>query len=141
MCGEVRMRISLAPLMTMACHCTGCQKLSASAFSLSALIPAAGFEVIKGAPVVGALHGKNPYMYCPHCFNWLYTGLAGPGPFFNVRPTLFDAPDWATPFIESKIEEKLAWAKTPARHSFEGFPSPDLFGPLMAEYAAQVKPT
>ena len=114
MCGEIRMRISLAPLITMACHCKGCQKLSASAFSLSALIPANGFEVSKGEPIVGALHGENPYMYCPRCLNWLYTRLAGVNAFVNVRPTLFDAPEWATPFIESKVAEKLLWAKTSA---------------------------
>ncbi len=40
MCGQVRMRVSVPPVMTMACHCKGCQKLSASAFfSLTAMIP------------------------------------------------------------------------------------------------------
>ena len=27
-CGQVRLKISAPPLLTMACHCTGCQKMS-----------------------------------------------------------------------------------------------------------------
>ena len=56
-CGRVKLRISKAPLLSMACHCTGCQKMSSSAYSLSAAIPADGFEVTEGEPVIGGLHG------------------------------------------------------------------------------------
>lgn len=137
LCGQVRMRISAPPLITMACHCTGCQKLSASAFSLTAMIPAAGFTVLQGKPQIGALHGASHYFYCPHCLNWLYTVPAAAPQFVNVRPTLFEVPAWSTPFIESFTSEKLAWASTPARHSFERFPAPEQYGMLVAEYAAQ----
>lgn len=131
------MRVSAPPMITMACHCTGCQKLSASAFSLSAMVPGSAFEVVKGEPVIGALHGDNPYMFCPNCKNWLFTRLTGPG-LVNVRPTMFDAPEWSTPFIESMVKEKLPWATTSAKHSFDDFPPPERYGPLMAEYAASV---
>ncbi len=135
MCGECRMRVSAAPIITMACHCKGCQKLSASAFSLTAMVPAAAFELVAGKTLVGALHGANPYHYCANCLNWLYTELSG-APFVNVRPTMFDVPSWSTPFIESYVGEKLPWAKTTARHSFEKFPEPHQYGALMEEYAS-----
>ncbi len=135
MCGECRMRVSIAPIITMACHCKGCQKLSASAFSLTAMVPADGFELIKGRTQIGALHGDNPYHYCSKCLNWLYTSLAS-APFVNVRPTMFDIPVWSTPFVESYVSEKLPWATTSARHSFERFPEEHQYGQLMAEYAA-----
>lgn len=135
MCGACRMKVSAAPIITMACHCTGCQKLSASAFSLTAMVPAAGFELLRGETRIGALHGANPYVYCANCLNWLYTGLSN-APFVNVRSTMFDVPLWSTPFIESYVSEKLPWAKTPAKHGFEKFPAPEQYGPLMAEFAA-----
>lgn len=135
MCGDCRLRVSIAPVMTMACHCKGCQKLSASAFSLTAMVPADGFELIKGKTQIGALHGDNPYHYCAKCLNWLYTSLAS-APFVNVRPTMFDVPAWSTPFIESYVDEKLSWATTSARHGFAKFPEAHQYGPLMAEYAA-----
>jgi len=134
MCGDCRISISIAPIITMACHCKGCQKLSASAFSLTAMVPADGFKLIKGRTQIGALHGDDPYHYCAKCLNWLYTSPAN-APFVNVRPTMFDAPAWSTPFIESYVSEKLPWATTSARHSFDRFPAEHQYGQLMAEYA------
>ena len=136
MCSQVRLKVSAPPLMTMACHCRGCQRLSASAYSLTAMIPIAGFEVVAGKPQIGALHGASKYFYCPHCLNWLYTTPSSTGAFVNVRPTMFDIGSWSTPYIESYVSEKLPWATTPARHSFEKFPGPEHYGPLLAEYAA-----
>jgi hypothetical protein len=135
MCGQVKMRVSAPPIITMACHCAGCQKLSASAFSLTAMVPAEAFEVI-GETAIGALHGENAYAYCPRCLNWLFTRLSS-APFVNIRPTMFDVPAWTTPFIESCVSEKLPWATTAAKHSFAQYPAPDQYGSLMAEYAAQ----
>ena len=135
MCGVSSLRVSMAPIVTMACHCRGCQKLSASAFSLTAMVPAQGFEVIEGKPQIGALHGASKYYYCPKCLNWLYTAPAS-SPFINIRSSMFDVPLWSTPFIESFVSERLPWATTSARHSFEKFPPPDQYGRLMEEYAA-----
>ncbi len=137
MCGETRMRVSKPPVMTGACHCRGCQRLSASAFSLTAIIPADGVEVI-GETSIGALHRESKYEYCPHCLNWLLTRPAGM-PFVNVRPTMFDAPDWATPFMETCVSEKLPWASTAAVHSFDRYPDEADYGRLMQDYAQRMK--
>jgi hypothetical protein len=137
MCGQVRLKVSSPPIITMACHCKGCQKLSASAFSLTAMIPNEGFEVTKGEPAIGALRGASQYFYCPNCLNWLFTRPAGMDTFVNVRPTMFDIPAWSTPFMESFAAEKLPWVTISAKHSFDRFPAPDQYGMLIAEYAAQ----
>jgi len=137
MCGQVRMKISAPPIMTMACHCKGCQKLSASAFSLTAMIPAEGVEVV-GGTAIGALHGESKYEYCPRCLNWLLTRPADV-PFVNIRPTMFDVPAWSTPFIESFVCEKLSWARTSAVRSFDQFPGAGDYGMLMQAYAARVQ--
>jgi hypothetical protein len=52
-CGQVRFKVTLPPFLTMACHCTGCQRMTGSAFSLSAAFPTQGFSVIRGEPVIG----------------------------------------------------------------------------------------
>ena len=135
MCGQSRMRVSTAPIITMACHCRGCQQMSGSAFSLTALVPIEGFEMTKGKPQVGALHGENQYLYCAHCLNWLCTKPAGM-PFVNVRPIHFDVPMWNVPFAETMTCEKLPWANTPAQHQFDRYPPPERYDNLMAEYAA-----
>jgi hypothetical protein len=137
MCGRMRMRITAAPLITMACHCRGCQRMSASAFSLTALIPADGFAIVLGTPQIGALHGEHRYLYCPYCLNWLYTAPAGM-PFVNVRPVLFDVPLWRVPFAETCVDDKLPWVTTPAKYSFDRYPPADQFGALITAYAAWV---
>jgi hypothetical protein len=54
-CGQVRIKMTLPPFLTMACHCTGCQRMTGSAFSLSAAFPTKGFSVMRGEPVIGGL--------------------------------------------------------------------------------------
>lgn len=136
-CGQVRIRISAPPILTMACHCNGCQKMTASAFSLSAAIPADGFAVTAGEPVIGGLHGAEAHHYfCPHCLSWVFTRAEGLDWFVNVRPTLLDPPRWATPYIETFTSEKLSWAATPAVRSFPAFPTFEEYQQLTADYQA-----
>lgn len=134
-CGRVRIRISAAPLLSMACHCTGCQRMTGSAYSLSAAIPAGGFAVIAGEPVIGGLHGASRHYFCPHCMSWLFTRPEGIDAFVNVRPTLLDDAAWCAPFIETQTREKLPWAATPALHSYEQWPPFDAYEELIREYA------
>ncbi|TFY94182.1 GFA family protein [Pseudomonas nabeulensis] len=134
-CNRVRFSVSLAPVITMACHCTGCQKMSSSAFSLSALVPASGFTVTQGCPVIGGLHGVDRHYFCPQCMSWLFTRPHGIDEFVNVRATLLDnAQDYA-PFMETWTSEKLAWASTSAVESFAQLPAPQDFPRLMQAYA------
>jgi len=134
-CGQVRLRISAPPLLTMACHCTGCQRMSSSAYSLSAAIPSQGFEVISGEPVIGGLHGAARHYFCARCMSWMFTRPEGLDAFVNLRPTMLDDAGWFTPFIETYTSEKLPWAATPAVHSFEKFPPFEAFEGLIAAYA------
>ncbi len=136
-CGQVRLKISAAPLLTMACHCTGCQKMSASAFSLSAAIPAEGFSVTKGEPVIGGLHGASRHYFCPHCMSWMFTRPEGLDFFVNLRPSMLDDSSGLAPFIETFTSERAPWAVTPAVHSFEQFPPFEAYEGLMKEYAVR----
>jgi hypothetical protein len=134
-CGGVRMRITAPPLLTMACHCRGCQRMSASAYSLSVAVPAAGFAVVRGEPVIGGLHGASRHHHCPHCKGWLFTRPEGLDDLVNVRATLLDEPSWFAPYVETSRAEGFAWAATGAPHSFPDVPALDAFGPLVAEFA------
>jgi hypothetical protein len=135
-CGAVRLRVTRPPLLAAACHCTGCQSMSASAFSLSLAIPADGFAVTRGETVLGGL-GGNMHQFCPACMTWMFTRPPGMDWFVNLRPTMLDAHLWFVPFIETFTDEKLPWATTPAKHSFETLPALDAFQPLIEQYAAQ----
>ena len=84
-CGQVRFRMAAPPVITMACHCTGCQRMSASAFSLSAAIPSDAFLVIQGEPVIGGLHGPTRHFFCAYCMSWMFTRPDGFDAIVNVR--------------------------------------------------------
>ncbi|MGO4711087.1 GFA family protein [Bradyrhizobium sp. 2TAF24] len=136
-CGRLRFAVKGARLMTMACHCTGCQRMTASAFSLSALYPSAAFTVTAGEPVIGGLHGPTRHFFCDYCMSWLFTRPEGMGDFVNVRATMLDDARSFHPFIETYICEKLPWATTSAVHSFDKYPAMEQFPALLAEYREQ----
>jgi hypothetical protein len=119
----------------MACHCTGCQRMTASAFSLSAGFPSEGFTVTKGDPVIGGLHGATRHYFCPHCMSWMFTRPEGFDWFVNLRATMLDDARWFTPFIETWTSEKLPWATTPAVYSFEKVPGFEEFEKLAEAFA------
>jgi len=134
-CGEVRFRISASPVLTMACHCRGCQRMSASAFSLSVAIPAEGFEVTQGEAVIGGMRDPNlRHFFCPRCMSWMFTRFLPQ--FVNVRATLLEDVAWFSPFMETWTKTRLPWVTTPAVRSFAEFPTAEEFTAMAAEFAA-----
>ena len=114
-CGQLRFRITAPDMLTMVCHCRGCQRMTGAPFSVSAIVPGGAFEVTAGEPVIGGLHGEVKHYHCPHCLSWVYTIPPTPMPMVNVRATMLDD-------------------AIPARHSFPAFPPDDAWGPMVAEY-------
>jgi len=134
-CGQVKLETGAPPVLTMICHCAGCQKMSSSAYSLSAKIPADTFSVTEGEPVVGGLHGGPKHFFCPHCMSWLFTRLEGQDSVVNVRMTMFKGLKSFAPFIELYTSEKLPWVETVVVHSYDKFPAREEIIGLLDEYA------
>ena len=136
-CGETRLEVTAGPIMTAACHCTGCQRMTGSAFSVSSLFPADAFRVTKGQPVIGGLHGPTRHYHCPNCLSWMFTRPEGLDEFVNIRATMLDDAQSFKPFIETYTDEMLPWATTGAHHSYARFPEMHDFPALMQEFARQ----
>ena len=49
-CGGVRYEITQAPVMVYTCHCTDCQRMTSSAFSLGCVLPDGAFRLVRGEP-------------------------------------------------------------------------------------------
>jgi hypothetical protein len=133
-CGKVRFKVTQPPLLALACHCTGCQSMSASAFALGLSVPTGGFEVSAGDPVIGGLHGEVRHHHCDWCKSWIFTRPPGDLPFVNVRATLLDDHHWFAPYLEIFTSEKLSWAHTGAARSYARLPEVEEFPTLIAEY-------
>jgi hypothetical protein len=119
-CGAVRLRVTKPPMLALACHCTGCQRMTASAFSLSLGLPADGLTIVEGETVLGGLN-RDMHHFCPRCMTWMFTRPPGMDWLVNLRPSMLDDHAWFVPFVETYTSEKLPWAATPATHSFETF--------------------
>lgn len=134
-CERVRVRVTAPPLLAMACHCVGCQRMASSAFSLSLAIPSAGFAVTKGDTVIGGLHGADAqHHFCAHCMTWMFTRPKAAPQLVNLRPTMLDEHAWFAPFVETYTDEKLAWASTSAARSYGKFPEMSEYEGLTKEY-------
>ena len=92
----------------------------------------------QGEPVIGGLHGATRHFVCPWCMSWMFTRAEGLDWFVNIRATLLDDHGWYAPFVETMTAEALPWAKTPAVHSFEGFPPLETYQGLTAEFAEKM---
>ena len=139
-CGRVRVRVSAPPLLTSACHCEGCQKMTASAFSLSIAIPEEGFAVIAGETELGGLHGEARHHFCGWCKAWMFTRLEAVGPFVNLRAPVLDDHAWFVPFVEMWTRTRLPGVETGAPRSFPEFPAMEDFPGLLAAYRGWAGP-
>lgn len=135
-CDRVRLRISAPPVFTVACHCSGCQKMSSSAYSLSMAVPEPAFEVIAGETVLGGLQGEAKHHFCGFCKTWMFSRIPMLAGLVNMRPTMLDDHSWFAPFMETCAADKLPWAETGAVHSYQTFPTEEEVGPLIAEFSA-----
>jgi len=132
-CGNVRYKVTKPPLLTLACHCEGCQNMTASAYSLNVAVSPDGFELTRGDLVLGALHGPVQQCHCDNCKAWVVTKPPG-APFYNLKAATLDDHSWFVPFVDMQLAEGYAWAKTPAQHGFDGFPKADDFRNLVAAF-------
>lgn len=122
-CGEIRLRVSAAPKFIFACHCTDCQQMAASAFSLGMLLPDDGFELIQGEPQVWektADSGNASRQFrCPTCSTWTHTRTDGAPGVVIARPMSLEDHAWVRPTVEIFTRSALPWAKLAVQFSFE----------------------
>ena len=134
-CGAVRFRIAADPLLTTACHCRGCQRMTGGAYSLSSLYASDRFKVTQGEPVLGGLKHGTQHLFCPSCMSWIFTRPEGMDEYVNVRSSMFDKPEAHRPYIDTHLREALPGAQTGAVEHFQTVPEDDQFGPLIGAYA------
>ena len=96
LCGKIRYEITEAPRLVYTCHCTDCQHLTSSAFSVALAVE--GFRLMGGEPrplegIADSGRVKIRWV-CPECGCWLFsTGKPGDG-LFRVRVGTLDDTSW-----------------------------------------------
>ena len=117
-CGKVRYRVTGAPLTLYACHCTECQKQSASAFGLSLWVKRSDLEILSGEPKYwerSADSGNTTLCaFCPVCGSTVYWQSESFGDVIVVAVGAFADPQFPSPQIAVWEETRHAWFALPA---------------------------
>jgi hypothetical protein len=140
-CGALRYEITQEPQMVYACHCTDCQRMTSSAFSMAVVLPAEAFRLVAGEPRAiqrAADSGRVTTRWvCPDCGSWV-TAAPRPGSTVrNVRAGTLDDTSWLRPTVHFWTRSKQPWVVLPeGAQSFETRPA-DMMGFLYSSAEAR----
>ena len=122
LCGAVRYEIVEAPVLTYTCHCTDCQHLTSSAFSMAIIVPDSAFRLTAGEPRLTystADSGRLKTRFlCPECSCWI-CGPPHPGAtpedlvVRRVRAGTLDDTSWLRPTAHFWTRSKQPWVVLP----------------------------
>lgn len=117
-CGQVTYRLAEAPKLVLACHCTECQKLSTSPYSVTAAVATNAIEFsgeLKEWSRSAESGNKNSAKFCPDCGNRVY--------HFNpddestiklkLKPVKMTDDRIFEPTMHVWVSEKLSWYRIP----------------------------
>ncbi|MBT8154597.1 GFA family protein [Epibacterium ulvae] len=122
LCGAAQVRVTAEPLLTLACHCRDCQKLSASAFSLTVMVPQDSFTCSGDLIVGGRKSDGRVHYFCASCLNFVYSQIGTGSGRINLRSSVLKEAALFAPFVELMTEEKQPWVSLPVQHSFARYP-------------------
>lgn len=117
-CGQIRYRLTGAPLIVHACHCTWCQRETGTAHALNALYEADRVQDLAGEPELidtPSASGRGQRIArCPTCkvAVWSNYPQAGAAVRF-VRVGTLDEPSRCPPDIHIYTSSKLPWVTLP----------------------------
>jgi hypothetical protein len=117
-CGQVTYSLNAAPKMVLACHCTECQKLSTSPFSVTAIVASSDIAFSGNLKEWGrpAESGNRSHArFCPNCGNRIYH--FNPNDLSTVKlklkPVNIDDDSLFEPTAHVWVCEKLSWYQIP----------------------------
>lgn len=115
-CGGVTYRLLQPPVKVVACHCKECQKLSTSAFSITALVSADAVE-FNGAMAewsrVADNGNINSAKFCPTCGNRIYHFNPSEPGKIKLKPSNLSDTSIIEPTVHIWVSQKQAWYEIP----------------------------
>ncbi|SBS28504.1 Glutathione-dependent formaldehyde-activating enzyme [Marinomonas aquimarina] len=115
-CGGVTYRLLAAPKMVVACHCKECQKLSTSAFSITAMVDAADLD-IQGALQDWSRKAESgntsAAKFCPTCGNRIYHYDPANPSAIKLKPSNLSDTRIIQPTAHVWVSEKQDWYQIP----------------------------
>ncbi len=115
-CGGVTYELLEPPTMVVACHCKACQKLSTSAFSITAMVRAEGIRFhgeLKEWSRRADSGNINSAMFCPGCGNRIYHLNPAKPDQIKLKPCTLSDTRIINPSVHVWVSEKQDWYQIP----------------------------
>ena len=121
-CGAIRYTVSRVPVNVYTCHCTDCQRITGSAFSIGVVVTAQAFQLTGNEPrpapggitVTGRVKTR---WICPDCATTLYggpkVGSEAPGAMRVIRGGTLDDTSWLQPSAHLWTRSAQPWIVLP----------------------------
>jgi hypothetical protein len=129
-CGALRYEITQAPIMVYTCHCTDCQRMTSSAFSIGGSLLDGAFRLVRGEPKavqrVADSGRVTTRWVCPECGSWVCAAPRDGSTVRNVRGGTLDDTSWLRPTVHIWTRSKQPWVPLPeGGRNFEAQPPGD----------------
>ncbi|HUQ74957.1 MAG TPA: GFA family protein [Burkholderiales bacterium] len=112
-CGAIRFEADADPQKAGVCHCTDCQSLTGSAFSLFIQVPKEAFRLTGGEPkiyVKTAQSGnRRAQAFCANCGTRLWAAAEKDSPVYNLRIGTLGERAQLTPRVQVWCRSALPW--------------------------------
>lgn len=136
LCGAVQVRALAIPVLTMMCHCRDCQKLTASAYSLTTMFARDDITITGPLRIGGRGTAERRHHFCKSCLGFIYSEIGAAGERINLRSSILDDAAQFAPFLEVMTSEKLPWVHGTVQRSYSRYPAdPEGLKTLMTEYS------
>lgn len=116
-CGLVGYTVHGQVATAFVCHCTECQRQSASAFGMALWIKNPTVQ-LRGGPLQEWVRqtpsGKQMVCrFCPQCGSRLFHQVVGQSEYMSIKPGTLDAPQCVQPVAHLWTASKQAWVHIP----------------------------
>jgi hypothetical protein len=113
-CGAVRYRLKACPPLVYTCHCTDCQTLSTSAFTLSAPVNRADLEITRGRLKTWVRTTTESGLpttqdICPDCGVRIYSEPSQAPDKVTLRLGTLDDTSWVNPAAAIWMRSAQPW--------------------------------
>jgi hypothetical protein len=116
-CGKIRYEIIEEPQLVYTCHCTECQRLTGSAFSMGIAVPQRAFRLVGVEPRQlrrkADSGGVVTRWVCPECGTWVCGASSLDSGLHRVRAGTLDDTSWLRPTAHFWMSRKQPWITIP----------------------------
>ena len=130
-CGHVRYRMLCPPMVTQACHCNYCRRLTGAPFAVKSFIERSNVELLCGQLHEATVSPEGSFLQrvasCSQCYSHLWSIFPGMDGGVGEKVLMvwvgtLDNPERLPPQAHIYVQQKLSWIELPKEQpAFEDY--------------------